>query len=150
MNNPTRIIGIGSQHGADRLGWLVGDHLQGMAWQQAVDIQACRTPAQFPALLSNCASAVVLDAVITGQEPGQVIPLNMDELEYHSCNRSSSHGFGISEALELARVLGQWPAALKIFGISVTDASQDADEILQKALPALHQAIREFQHSLKH
>jgi hydrogenase maturation protease len=121
-----------------------------MAWQEAVDIHLCRTPAQLPTLLSDCESAVVLDAIITGQEPGQIMALSMDELEYHSCNRSSSHGFGISEALELARILGQWPAALRIFGISVTDASQEADEVLQKALPGLQKAICEFQDSLKH
>jgi Ni,Fe-hydrogenase maturation factor len=92
----------------------------------------------------------VLDTVITGQEPGQIIPLSIDELEHHSYSHPSSHGFGISEALELARALEQWPAALKIFGISVTDASQDADDVLQKALPGLQKAICEFQRSLKH
>jgi hydrogenase maturation protease len=150
MNSATRIIGIGSHHGVDRLGWLLCDLLKNIPWQEEVDIQACRTPAQLPELLSGCDSAIVLDAVITGQVAGQIIALGMDELEHHSCSYPSSHGFGITEALELARVLEQLPKALKIFGISVTDALQDADEVSRKALPGLQKAICEFQHSLKH
>ncbi len=146
----TRIIGIGSHHGADRLGWLLCDQLNDMQWPQTIDIHPCRTPAQLPELLRDCDSAIVLDTVITGQSAGQVIALDMHELGTRSCSRHSSHGFGISEALELARALDQLPAAVKILGISVVDATQDATEVSPIALPAVQQAVREFHLALQH
>ncbi len=147
-NNIVRVIGIGSHHGVDRLGWLLCDHLKNMHWPDDIDIQNCRNPAQLTELLRDCDSAVIIDAVITGQEAGQIIALGMHELQLCAGKHSSSHGFNVSDALKLTKALGQLPNNIAIFGISVTDATQNADELSQITGPALQQAIREFQQSL--
>ena len=146
----TRIIGIGSHHGVDRLGWIICDQLRDIQWPQDIDIQTCRTPAQLPALLRGCDNAIVLDAIVTGHNAGQVMSLSITELEHQTQNCYSSHGFGVIEAIELAQALEQLPAVLQILGISVTDADQDAVVISTTALPHVQQAILEFQRSLQH
>ena len=147
---PTRVIGIGSHHGADCLGWLICDELRGLRWTQDIDIHSCRSPAHLPQLLAGCDHAILIDAIITGQQAGRVLPLGIDELDHQAHYSYSSHGLGVLEAIELARALGQLPAALKILGISVTDVHQDAAKVSRLALPGVQQSILEFRHSLQY
>ena len=62
--------------------------------------------------------AVVVDAAASGAPPGTVhhfdaiaAPLPVAAL------RSSSHAFGVSDAIELARALGRLPDRLEVYGI---------------------------------
>ena len=72
-------------------------------------------------LWSGAAHAVVVDAASSGAHPGTVHrfdavagPLPVDSL------RSSSHAFGVADAVELARALDRLPARLDIYGIEGT------------------------------
>ncbi|MBK1735993.1 hypothetical protein CKO15_12045 [Halorhodospira abdelmalekii] len=66
----------------------------------------------------------LIDAVVTGAPPGTVHRLDGDQLLDHphpplsgATTRASSHGFGVSEALELANTLGLMPRQLTVVGI---------------------------------
>jgi hydrogenase maturation protease len=71
--------------------------------------------------------AVVVDAAASGAPPGTV-----RRFEAHagplpaSLLRSSTHAFGVAEAIELARALGRLPARLEIYAIEGADFSAGA------------------------
>ena len=61
-----QIVGIGSASGCDALGWLAAERLAGNDWAshvpgQAIEISACATPAQLPAMLGGCCTGRNLD-----------------------------------------------------------------------------------------
>lgn len=60
----------------------------------------------------------IVDAVSSGATPGSIHCLDASKesipSKYFSC---SSHNFGVAEAIELARTLGQLPRHLLLFGI---------------------------------
>ena len=89
---------------------------------------------------SPSATVVLVDAATSGAPPGTIrtldalaAPLPADAL------RLSTHGFGLAEAIELARALTQLPAKLSVFavegatfehGLGLTDAvDAAADEV---------------------
>jgi hydrogenase maturation protease len=65
--------------------------------------------------------AYVVDAVRSGSPPGTVHTLQLDEsgLPEHT-QRDSSHAMGLSEAVELGRVMGRLPGSLIVTGIEGT------------------------------
>lgn len=113
------IIGCGNaDRGDDRAGLLVVRRLRALgmdAREQSGEaaglLEAWKTvPAGQP--------VIVVDAVVTGSPPGSIFrwdaaaaPLSIKSL------RCSTHGFGVGEAVELARVLGKLPQELLIYGI---------------------------------
>ncbi len=65
---------------------------------------------------------VVVDAVVSGAPPGTIIEWDAISCPLRAVEfRCSTHGFGVAEAVELARALGRLPAKLTIFGIEGRD-----------------------------
>jgi hydrogenase maturation protease len=63
-------------------------------------------------------NVIVVDAVVSGNPPGTIIEWDAIACPLTTANfRSSTHGFGIAEAVELARALEKLPAKLTILGI---------------------------------
>lgn len=60
----------------------------------------------------------VVDAVSSGASPGSIHRMNASKepipSKFFSC---STHDFGVAEAIELARTLGQLPKQLQLFGV---------------------------------
>jgi hydrogenase maturation protease len=84
-------------------------------------VEACEHSGDGAALLESWEgqeAVIVIDAVVTGGAPGTITvwdgtgaPAIPDSL------RSSTHAFGVAEALRVARVLGRMPRRLRIYGI---------------------------------
>lgn len=73
------------------------------------------------ALIESWAGAdevVLLDATVSGTTPGTITVWNAAEapVPAGACTYST-HGLGVAEAVELARVMGRLPARLVIYGI---------------------------------
>lgn len=62
----------------------------------------------------------VVDAVVSGQAPGTLHRLDGHELPPFM-RSTSTHGLGLAEAVELARVLGSLPRELVVLGIEAAD-----------------------------
>ena len=119
-----RIIGIGSPFGADRVGWCVAECLKrsnqlrgmpGVAWEVLI---RDRPGAMLLNDLHGIERAVLIDAMCSSDEIGRVRCLTIDDAITH-CGLSSSHGFGVGEALSLGRMLGELPRDLSIFGVEI-------------------------------
>ena len=113
------IIGCGNaDRGDDRAGLLVARRLRSLG------VDAREQSGEAAGLLESWQTVpagqpvIVVDAVVTGSPPGSIFrwdasaaPLSMGS---PGC---STHGFGVAEAVELARVLGKLPQELLIYGI---------------------------------
>jgi len=135
-----RVIGIGSNHGVDQLGWLACEMLQKKMKAYPIDWQLCRTPAQLPELFCNCDTAVLIDALISNKPIGQVLTLSKDDLLSLS-SPWSSHGISVVEALKLTEALGQLPANYIILGIATSISEMEIENIVLTALPQLEQSL---------
>jgi hydrogenase maturation protease len=60
---------------------------------------------------------ILIDAVVTGARPGAVTVWDGWKSPIRASRRSSTHAFGVAEAVKLARVLGRMPMRLLICGI---------------------------------
>jgi len=151
---PVRIIGIGSSHGPDRVGWLAVDALQqsdlaARLPAEAVSFSQCRFPAQLWQLVDGCSLAILIDAVCA--EPGVVFEIDSGDLvrwkELHS-----THGIGVGEALSLIPVLTDRPPRVVLLGIGV-DAEEGACtmQVVNQALPRVLEVVEasagEFLHT---
>ena len=67
-------------------------------------------------------AVIVVDATSSGSEPGTIRRYDAHERPLPAAfTRSSTHSFGIAEAVELARALGRLPARVVVFGIEGRD-----------------------------
>jgi hydrogenase maturation protease len=92
------------------------------------------------------ASAVVIDAVASGAEPGTIhcFDAGAGPLPARLRSSTSTHAIGLGEAIELARALGRLPTRLIVFGIegerfeagaALTPAVAEAVDALVRQVP---------------
>jgi hydrogenase maturation protease len=116
-----RVIGCGNRaRGDDAAGILVAERLRGLG------VEAESLSGETTALIEAWRGAddvVVVDAVVTGAPPGTVqvwdsqLPLPLGGFP------ASTHGMGVAEAINLARILGRLPRRLRIYGIEARQFS---------------------------
>jgi hydrogenase maturation protease len=122
LNNPDNtplIIGVGNLYRSDdAVGILIARKLQNMVPDR---VSVKEQTGEGTSLMDSWQEhdhVYVVDAVSSGASPGSIhcmdasrepIPSN-----FFSC---STHDFGVAEAIEMARTLGQLPRQLKLFGI---------------------------------
>ncbi len=112
----TRILGVGSPFGADRLAWDAIDHLSGMDLGEVELVKLDRPGSGLLAYFHGVEQLILLDAVLLDTEPGGVSLLDPGQLDGLP-STTSSHGFGVAQALELGQRLGCLPGRLRLVGI---------------------------------
>lgn len=133
------IIGVGSPHGDDRLGWFAAEALLGSSvlrgfGHQAVAVSLSDRPGlMLLELARDSSKLILLDAVCAGVRPGTLHRLDAQALTAGS-GLLSSHGFGIAAALELGRLTGSLPPKVVIFGLEIADTRESAGEGLSRAV----------------
>jgi hydrogenase maturation protease len=142
----TRVIGVGSPFGDDRAGWEVAAALEAALGSEGaplprVDIRACDRPgAALVQWLAGVQHVVIVDAALSPGSPvGSVRWLAEGELEARRA--ASSHGFGLAEAVALARALGDASSHVSVLAISAAHFEGDAlTDPVREAVPV---AVRE-------
>ncbi len=114
------IIGVGNvDRGDDAAGRAVAARLKASAPK---DMRVMETDGEATALLALFAEAdevVVIDAAISGAEPGGIERFDAHASPLPAARLGlSSHGFGLAEAVELARALGQLPRRCVVYAIA--------------------------------
>jgi hydrogenase maturation protease len=123
MAASTLIVGVGNAlRRDDGAGLAAARRLRGAL---AVARQVIAKDGDCAALLDDWQGAeevVVIDATSSGSEPGTIRRYEAHERPLPSAfSRSSTHSFGVAEAIELARALGRLPAHVVVFGIEGRD-----------------------------
>ncbi len=76
-------------------------------------------------LMDGCDRLIIVDAVVSGAEPGTVHRLEWrpDGLDSRAVERASSHGLGVREVLELAEALGRRPPRVELWGVEAANTA---------------------------
>jgi hydrogenase maturation protease len=124
--NALRILGIGSPAGDDQAGWLTVDALlaEGVHTQHAgITLQKLDRPgAHLISLLDNAAWVILIDAMQSEGTPGRIRRFGEEGWTAYR-HGLSTHGFGVLNALALARELGSLPRRLDLYGIEIGSAN---------------------------
>ncbi len=112
------IIGVGNAYrGDDTVGLLVAEHLSRSLTRGTIRAVSGEGTALME-MWKDAGTVFLIDAVVSGARPGTI-----HRLEVHTqpvppeLFHFSTHSFGVAEAIEMARVLGQLPARLVVYGI---------------------------------
>ena len=102
-------------------------------------------------LLKNAHNVIVVDAVTSGNVPGTIMRYDLlKETLPAVFFRTSTHAFGIAEAVGLARTFNSTPDHLLLFGIegkrfeAGTELSREVGEAIPSVVQAILNDIRQF------
>jgi hydrogenase maturation protease len=132
MRTRTRfaVIGVGNEFRRDDgVGWAVVERLRKRAGDgplpsDTVFATCDGDPGRLIGLWERAALAVVVDAAHAHPgAPGRVHRLELDAGLLDRPRTTSSHGLGLGEAVELARVLGLLPDHLVVYTVEGADGS---------------------------
>ena len=114
-----RVIGVGSPYERDEQAWQVIDFLRLQFRGRDFEfIKLDRPGSQLIAYLNDADKVVLLDSLEQSAQES-VIPLELDQIQEENV-LFSSHGFGVAEALLLARAMQIMPDEFYILGLSPT------------------------------
>jgi len=152
MKPRVRVVGVGTAHGDDAVGLEAVRLLQAqLSPDAAIDFHFLDSPQRLVDLVEGVESLVVIDAFRSaGGNPGTIHSLVWPDAQLTSLRTTSTHGFGIVEALQLADALSQPCPKIVIQGIEIdrTLPSDSMSPAVAAALPALIHTAREIISSL--
>lgn len=124
------VIGVGNEFRRDDgVGWAVVGRLRGdsavLPLLSGVTLAVCDgDPARLIGLWEGADLAVVVDAAHAHPaSPGRVHRLELDSGTWDRPSSTSSHGLGLGEAVELARILGRLPTRLIVYAVEGIDSA---------------------------
>ena len=113
------VVGVGNAYrGDDGAGLAVAERIRGRA-PGGVEVVTCEQEAsRVIDAIEGREAAVLVDASSSGAAPGTIhrFDASVEPVPARSF-RSSTHAFGVGEAIELARALGRLPATVVVYGI---------------------------------
>lgn len=111
------VVGVGSPHGADQVGWTVVDRLKARRLDDANYIKVAN-PIDVLDCLGECDELILVDAV-HGLTPNTIQCWTWPNQQITDGAYGGSHGFGVVQMLELAAELQLLPQRVMIIGIGV-------------------------------
>lgn len=124
MSAPERVvIGVGNAlRGDDGVGLAVASSLRGRVPDGVAVIPCEQEPSRLLDAWQGARAAIVVDAAASGCEPGRVHRFDASETAVPTgVFRSSTHAFGVGDAIELARALGRLPRRVVVYGVEGGD-----------------------------
>jgi len=136
-----RVIGVGEPAaGDDGVGRAVLERLREAGVPAGVDLVEVRDPTEIVRLLAGADPVIVVDAVL-GARPGEVLDLLPGDLAAQSALAVSTHGLGVLQAIELARVLHDPPEpAVRIVGITIDRSTRHGEGLSPPVAAAVARA----------
>jgi len=113
------VIGIGSEYRSDdRVGIEIARSLKTKILQNVEIVVESGDGTALLERWNGAETVILIDTVSSGAEPGTIHRINANEQQIPSTFfHSSTHAFGIAEAVEIARSLHQLPSQIIIYGI---------------------------------
>jgi hydrogenase maturation protease len=123
------VIGIGNpDRGDDAAGRLAAARLKARAPSGARIVECDGEATKLLAQLAETDEAILIDAALSGAAPGTVHRFEAHQAAVTLPAKAgmSTHGFGLAEAIELARTLGQLPKRCVVFAIEARSLDHGA------------------------
>jgi hydrogenase maturation protease len=113
------IIGIGNEYrGDDAVGLIVARRLRGRLSASVKVLEQTGDGAALMEAWRGVETVIVIDAVASGAAPGAIHRFDANTRPISkNAFRCSTHAFGVAEAIELSRALGEIPQSLVVYGI---------------------------------
>lgn len=120
MNRRCVIVGLGSPHGWDSLGWRVLDLLA----KEGIEAELVKCDASGLDWIERVAPAdhlIFVDALVGPGTPGEIRRYELTAESLISGGKAlSSHGFGFQYSVELSHALRQMPHTFVLYGALAT------------------------------
>jgi hydrogenase maturation protease len=153
----TLIVGLGSPHGDDQVGWRVAEALRPhVAHLSGVAVRTAAVPLDLLDWLEGVDSLHICDACCSAQPPGTLHRLTLrgpggdnepsgGAIELATLRCGGSHDFGLPAVLELAERLDCLPERVVVHAVSGCrfDPGDDMIEEVARAVPGLVNSILE-------
>jgi hydrogenase maturation protease len=140
MTVPIRIFGIGSPFGGDSIGLQAAQKLTGCFPDYCVSVEGLDRPGiGLIRAMEGARVAILMDAVMTGAPVGSLVRIERDRISRVMARHTSTHGFGIAEALLLAEKLNQLPERLVLIGVEISSKN---DGLNAGVVDALTEEVR--------
>jgi len=154
VSNPTQhekrilCIGVGNafRHD-DAVGLLVARRLRNAQLMNLHIVEESGEGVNLMQAWAGYEQVIIIDATCSNTEPGTIHRFAAHHVALPARFFSySSHAFSVAEAIEMARVLGQLPSNLQVFGIEGADFStgQGLSSCVEQAAEVLVPEIRNF------
>jgi hydrogenase maturation protease len=113
------IIGIGNEYrGDDAAGLIVARRLKGRLADSFTVLEQSGDGAALMEAWRGVETVIIIDAVMSGAGPGTIHRLDAKTQPFpKDAFRCSTHAFGVAEAIELSRALGEFPRRLVVYGV---------------------------------
>jgi hydrogenase maturation protease len=141
-----QVVGLGSPHGDDQLGWLVADALARRIESARICGVASRcagSPAQVLDWLEGSRRLVLVDACTGLTAAGQVVHCRWPAVSFDCLRGGGSHNFTVWQTLELAARLQALPPQIDVWCVEGTQfaAGQPLSEAMSRAVAPTAEAI---------
>lgn len=143
MEPVLRVLGAGSPHGDDQVGWLlIGALTEGGA--PGFEAGLLRQPVELIDRLAGCDVLVIVDACRSGASVGTVTVRSWPDPEAQEPDMGSTHGLGLGWALAMAQALGTPLPQVVLVGVEAgaVESGGELTPALRDALPALAARLR--------
>jgi len=142
------IIGIGNRHrGDDAVGCIIAERLK----TRFETLEHDGEPASLMKAWEGRPSIILIDAVSSGEKPGTIFHFDLQKHKLPEVFRhSSTHSFGVTEAVELARVFDGLPPRVIFFGVEGKNFSigEDMSKEVSAVLEDIQgRIIKEMEHA---
>ncbi len=118
----TLIVGLGSPHGDDRVGWHVAERLAASIGA-AARVKVAADPTTILDWLDGVTTLHICDACQTFREPGTIHCWRWPRIEHGNTQSTcGSHGVSLQAVLSLAECMGWLPARVKIWAVEMAAA----------------------------
>jgi hydrogenase maturation protease len=113
------VLGVGNEYGRDdAVGLAVARRLAGRVPAGVTVVECEQEPSRLIDAWAGAATALVVDAVHSGASPGTLHRFDASSEPIPArIFRTSTHAFGVGDAIELARVLGMLPPHVVVHGV---------------------------------
>jgi hydrogenase maturation protease len=146
-----RVIGLGNPIlGDDGVGWRVVEAMRARLDDEAVDLRCLSVGGvSLMEQLVGCDRALLVDAVVTGGRPGEVLSVPLDALDDPSCGHTAStHDTTLTTALRLGRALqAPLPDDIWVVGVEVdpTRLHEFNEDLSPEVTAAVPEAVRQVE-----
>lgn len=139
------VICVGSPFGEDCLGFVAAPLLEAALAPLGVPVTVADRPGPRLVLaLEGREEVILVDGVVSGRPPGTLHRLEEEAVLRALARHTSTHGFGLADALALSRRLGGGPRRWVLHGVEIGTGRAEAHlrPAVRAALPALVAAVK--------
>ncbi|MGO9580427.1 MAG: hydrogenase maturation protease [Desulfobaccales bacterium] len=142
-----KVIGVGNEwRGDDAAGLLAARRLKADPQLRVEIVESRGTAGAVREAWKDAAGVIVVDAVVSGGRPGAIYRFNAHGagVPVEISRSSSTHGWGVAEALALGHVFKELPPRLIIYGIEGKNfgPGQEVSQEVEAAIPELVRRIK--------